>query len=126
MTFGASPVAKYREYYKGEGGGFPQVQAVVHGAHAPSVHQKCSNYALTNLLFGLCSFMWIIDPLVVHCNSHLEALTHPFTFEMLRTKERAPIPCPFVIFTFGLVIESIQEFKGVLDIKYYQFIFVIF
>jgi hypothetical protein len=29
MTFGASPVAKYREYYKGEGGGFPQVQAVV-------------------------------------------------------------------------------------------------
>jgi uncharacterized protein YehS (DUF1456 family) len=23
--------------------------------------QKCSNYALTNLLFGLCRFVWIID-----------------------------------------------------------------
>jgi len=25
-----------------------------------SVHQKCSNYALTNLLFGLCKSMWVI------------------------------------------------------------------
>jgi hypothetical protein len=29
MTFGASPVAKHQEYYKGEGGGFPQVWVVV-------------------------------------------------------------------------------------------------
>jgi hypothetical protein len=27
--FGASPVAKHKKYYKREGGGFPQVQAVV-------------------------------------------------------------------------------------------------
>jgi len=26
---GAGPVARHRVYYKGEGGGFPQVQAVV-------------------------------------------------------------------------------------------------
>ncbi len=26
-------------------------------AHGSSVHQKCSNYALTNLLFGLCTSM---------------------------------------------------------------------
>jgi len=26
---GAGPVAKHKVYYKGEGGGFPQVQAVV-------------------------------------------------------------------------------------------------
>jgi hypothetical protein len=26
-------------------------------AHGLSMHQKCSNYALTNLLFGLCRFM---------------------------------------------------------------------
>jgi hypothetical protein len=25
---------------------------------------KCSNYALTNLLFGLCKFVWVIDVLV--------------------------------------------------------------
>jgi len=29
MTFGCSPVANHREYYKREGGGFPQVRAVV-------------------------------------------------------------------------------------------------
>jgi hypothetical protein len=48
---------RHKIYYKGEGGGFPQVQAR-HGesceydfAHGSSQHQKCSNYALTNLLF---------------------------------------------------------------------------
>jgi hypothetical protein len=29
MTFGVGPVAKHRVYYKREGGGFPQVWAVV-------------------------------------------------------------------------------------------------
>jgi hypothetical protein len=29
MTFGCWSVAKHKEYYKREGGGFPQVQAVV-------------------------------------------------------------------------------------------------
>jgi hypothetical protein len=31
---------------------------------------KCSDYALTNLLFGLCRSIWIIDPLVTHHNPH--------------------------------------------------------
>jgi len=29
-----------------------------------SVHQKCFNYALTNLLFGLCRSVWMIELLV--------------------------------------------------------------
>jgi hypothetical protein len=29
MTFGCCPVARHREYYKGEGGDFPQVWVVV-------------------------------------------------------------------------------------------------
>jgi hypothetical protein len=32
------------------------------------VHQKCSNYALTNLLFGLYKFVWIVDLFVTHCS----------------------------------------------------------
>jgi hypothetical protein len=47
-------------------------------ARASSVHQKCSNCALTNLLFGLCRFMWIIDLLVIHHNPHPKALECPF------------------------------------------------
>jgi hypothetical protein len=51
---GATPVANHKEYYNGEGGGFPL--SLVHGesyefayAHDLSMHQKCFNYALTNL-----------------------------------------------------------------------------
>jgi hypothetical protein len=29
MTFGVAPMASHRKYYKGKGGGFPQVQVVV-------------------------------------------------------------------------------------------------
>jgi len=58
----ATPMVNHRKYYKGKGGGFPQVRAMV-GFVSPcgsSMHQKCFNYALTNLLFGLCRFMQMI------------------------------------------------------------------
>jgi hypothetical protein len=59
---GVGPMAKHKEYYKGEGGGFPQVWAVVSlESLCLPVDKKCSNYALTNLLFSLCRFMWVID-----------------------------------------------------------------
>jgi hypothetical protein len=32
---------------------------------------------------------------------------------MLRAKKYAPIPSPSIIFTFGLVVESIKELEGV-------------
>jgi hypothetical protein len=79
-------------------------------AHGSSVHQKWSNYTLTNLLFGLCRFVWIFDPLITRLNPHPKALACPFTPKMLRTRECTPTPYPFAIFTFGLAIESIKEF----------------
>jgi hypothetical protein len=57
--------------------------------------------------------MWIIDLLVIHPNPHPGALTRPSTPKMLQTKEHAPTPYPSVVFTFGLVVEIIKEFKGV-------------
>jgi hypothetical protein len=52
-------MAKHIEYYKGEGSGF--APSSVRGksyefvfVHGSSVHQKCSNYVVINLLFGLC------------------------------------------------------------------------
>jgi hypothetical protein len=47
-------MVNHRKYYKGEGDGLPQVRVAV-SLVSPCmfVHQKCSNYALTNLLFGL-------------------------------------------------------------------------
>jgi hypothetical protein len=75
-----------------------------------SVHQKCSNYTLTNLLFGLCRSVWIIDSLVTCCSPHPKVPTCPFALEMLRANEHAPIPYPSVIFTLGLIAEFIKEF----------------
>jgi hypothetical protein len=91
-------MAKHREYYKEEGGGSLEIWTVLSFntvfARGSSMHQKCFNYALTNLLLGLCRSVWIVDPLVIHLNPHLEALACPSTPEVLNT----PIPYPFTIF----------------------------
>jgi hypothetical protein len=47
------------------------------------MHQKCSNYALTNLLFGLCKFVWVIDLFVTLLSPYHRALAHPSTPEVL-------------------------------------------
>jgi hypothetical protein len=82
-------------------------------AHGLSVHQIWSSYALTNLLFGLCTFMWVFDFLVNLPSPYPEAPTRPSTLEMLRIKECAPIFFPSIVVTFGLVVESIKELGGV-------------
>ncbi len=47
------------------------------------VHQKCFDYALTNVLFGLCMSKWIIDLLVTHPSPHFKTLTPFFTPKVL-------------------------------------------
>jgi len=43
---------------------------------------------------------------------HLGTLACHFTPKVLQAKERATTP-PFVVFTFGFVVESIKELGGV-------------
>jgi len=50
--------------------------------------------------------------LVIHFNPHFRAPAHPFTSEVLQVRERTPTPSPFVVFTFGLRVEFIKEFRG--------------
>jgi hypothetical protein len=92
-----------------------------------SMDQKCCNYALTNLLFNLCKSMWIIDLLFILPNPYPEAPACLSTPKVLRTKERAPTPSPFVVFTFGLTIESPQGIRGcikyTLSFLFYFFLF---
>jgi hypothetical protein len=62
------------------------------------VHQKRSNYALTNLLFGLCRSMWVID--VCHFLSpHPRAPACPSTPKVLWAKECAQL---FILLMFSL------------------------
>ncbi len=120
---GVGPVARHWKYYKGEGGGFPQVWAMVSLVNpclpvALFVHQECYNYALTNLLFGLCKSMWIIDLLVICSSYHPGASTCPSSSKVLQAKVHTPTPYPFAVFTFGLIVESIKEFGGALGVVY--------
>jgi hypothetical protein len=82
-------------------------------AYGSCMHQKCFNYALTNLLFGLCKFVWMFDSLIIHPSPHLKILACPSTPEVLRTKEHTPTHISFVVSTFGLAFESFKECGGV-------------
>jgi len=113
----AGPVARHIEYYKGEGGGFPQVWAMVSlmspFGHGSFMHQKCFNYALTNLLFGLCMFVWIIDLLISLLSPHPKARAHPFTPKCYELKSVPQLLILLLFSLFGFTIVSIKEFGGV-------------
>jgi hypothetical protein len=68
-------------------------------AHGLSMHQKCSNYALINLLFSFCKSVWIIDLLVTLPNPHPGAPTCPSTPKVLQAREHTPTAYPSIVFT---------------------------
>jgi hypothetical protein len=66
---GVGPVGNHKVYYKGGRRWLPPSSGCGEScesmfARGSSVHQKCSSYALTNLLFSLCRFAGVIDLLV--------------------------------------------------------------
>jgi hypothetical protein len=114
---GVGFVAMHKKYYNGEGDGFPP--SLSYGEFCESMfacglfmQQKCSNYALTNLLFGLCKSVSIIDTLVIHPSPHPRALACPLTLNA--TSQRTyPNPLSFYCFHLGVIIKSIRELGGV-------------
>ncbi len=110
----AGPMVKHKKHYKVEGDGFPQIHAMMSLVSlCMLVHQKCYNYALTNSLFGLCRFMWIIDLLVTCPSPHPIALARHST---LKCYEIGNVPQLFLLSlffsTFGLAFESFKECGG--------------
>jgi hypothetical protein len=63
-------------------------------ARCESMHQKCSNSALTNLLFGLCRSVWVIDLVVNLPRPHPGALARTSTPKVLWARECALILSP--------------------------------
>jgi hypothetical protein len=76
----------------------------------PSVHQKCSNYTLTNLLFGLCRSMWIIDMLVTRLSPHPGVLA-PLP---LKCCKLGSVPQLLILHCFHIriIVEFIRELGG--------------
>jgi hypothetical protein len=99
--------ANHKKYYKGEGGGFPSLghdkscEFVYVGGS--SVHQKCSNYALTNLLFSLCKSIWIIDSLVF-CPNPIPKLQHtPLPSKCYKWRNKSQLLLLFSLWDFHWV-----------------------
>ncbi len=122
LTFGSpgtkshldvAPMESYRIYYKGEGGGFPQVRAVVSLVCwscpwlvlAPKVLQLC----ISHPVLVLCRFVWIIEAcqffLVPFRNSSMPL----YPSKVLRARERAPTFYSSVVFNLGFTFESLKD-----------------
>jgi hypothetical protein len=76
-----------------------------------SMHQRCCNYALTNLLFGLCKFVWIIDLLVTLPSPYPRAPPCPSTLEVLRTRECTPTLHSSVMFTLDSHLSPLKSLR---------------
>jgi hypothetical protein len=80
-------------YYKGEGGGFPQVRAEMNLVSpscpwlilAPKVLQLCTNH----LVLVLCKSVWIVEACQFFLVPSRSSITSFYPSKVLRAKERA-------------------------------------
>jgi hypothetical protein len=108
-----APVERRRVYYKGEGGGFPQVRPVVSLVCpsclwlvlAPKVLQLCINH----FVLVLCRSVWVSEACHFFLVPSWNSSTPLYPSIMLRAKECALTPCPFVVFSLGFTFESFKE-----------------
>ncbi len=108
-----APVERCRVYYKGEGGGFPQVQVVVSLVNpncpwlilAPKVLQLCANH----LVLVLCRSVWVIKACHFFLVPSRSSSTALYPSKVLRAKELAPTSCSSVVFCLGYTFRSLKE-----------------
>jgi hypothetical protein len=118
---GVAPVERHRVYYKGEGGGFPQVRAVM--SHvclscpwlvlASKVLQLCTNH----FVLVLCMPVWVIEACQFFLVPSRSSSTPLYPSIVLRAREHASTLCFSTIFNLGLTFESLKEL-GVCHINY--------
>jgi hypothetical protein len=108
-----APVERRIIYYKGEGGGFPQVQAMVSlvcrscpwFVLAPKVFQLCTYH----FVLVLCRSLWVSEACHFFLVPSWSSSMPLYPSIVLRARERAPTPCPSVVFNLGLTFESLKE-----------------
>jgi hypothetical protein len=107
-------VERHTEYtIKGEGGGFPQVWAVVCLVSpscpwlvlTPKVLQLHTNH----FVLVLCMSMWIIEACHFFLVPSQNSNTPLYPSKMLRARKRASTSCSSVVFSLGLSFESLKE-----------------
>jgi hypothetical protein len=106
-------LGSHRVYYKGEGGGFPQVRVVVSLVSsnclwfvlAPKVLQLCINH----FVLVLCRHVWVIEACQFFLVPSRSSNTPFYPFKVLRTKECATTFYFSVVSYLGLPFESLKE-----------------
>jgi len=95
------PVERHKVYYKGEGGGCPQVWAV-----ASLVSPCCSWFVLTPKVLqlcinhfglGLCRSVWVSEACHFFLVPSQRSSIPLYLSKVLRTRERALVPCSSVV-----------------------------
>jgi hypothetical protein len=111
-----APAERHIVYYKGEGGSFPQVQAIVSLVSpncmwlvlAPKAFQLCTNH----LVLVLCTSVWVVEACQFFLIPSRSSNTPFYPFKVLRAKKRAPTPCSSAIFCLGLTFGIPQRVKS--------------
>jgi len=107
------PLGNHRIYYKEEGGGFPQIQAVMNLVClscpwlilAPKVLQLCTNH----FVLVLCRPVWVSKAYQFFLVPSQSSNTPLYPSKVLWAKERAPILYSSALFYLGLTFESFKE-----------------
>jgi hypothetical protein len=107
------PVERCRVYYKGEGGGFPQVWAMVNlvcpccpwFVLAPKVLQLYTNH----LMLVFCRSLWVSEACQLFLVPSWSSNTPLYPSKVLRAGERAPTLYSFVVLCLGFTFESFKE-----------------
>jgi hypothetical protein len=108
---------RHKIYYKGEGGDFPQVWAVVSLVSpscpwlvlAPKVLQLCTNH----LVLVLCRFVWVVEACQFFLVPSWSSNTPLYPSKVLRARERAPILYSFVIFSLDSHLSPSRSWEHV-------------
>jgi hypothetical protein len=109
-----APVERHRVvYYKGEGGGFPQVRAVMSLVSPsclwfvlePKVLQLCTNH----LVLVLCRHVWVSEACQFYLVPSRSSSSPFYPSKVLQVRERALTPCFFVVLCLGFTFRSLKE-----------------
>jgi hypothetical protein len=119
--FGCGPVERCRIYYKGEGGGFPQVRVVVSLVNlrlllvhpSPKVFQLCTDH----LVLVLCKFVWVVEACQFALVPSWSSSTPLYPSKVLQTRECALIPYSSTVFNLDSHLSPSRSWECIIANK---------
>jgi len=108
---------RHKIYYKGEGGGFPQVRAMLSLLNpncpwlflAPKVLQLCTNH----LVLVLCKFVWVVEAYQFFLVPSWSSGMPFYPSKVLQAREYAPTPYSSVVFSLDSHLSPSKSWEHV-------------